>query len=204
MLVEYSSKIFRWLFPAVWREYGEGKFVCLTFDDGPVEGVTSQVLDILDKYSVKATFFCVGDNVRQSPDLFSEIKSRGHSVGNHTMHHIKGFEHSIEGYVRDVEEANVSIKSRLFRPPYGRIRFSQLLRIKKNYRVIMWDVITRDYNQNLSPEKCLQVVKKHTKSGSIIVFHDSVKAAKNMLYALPKAIEWLKAEGYEFRLIDER
>lgn len=202
MFVEWSSQVLQMFVPAVWNQRCEQKSVCLTFDDGPTPEVTPKVLDILDRYGVKATFFCVGNNVQNHPDLFDEVRRRGHRVGNHTMQHLKGFEVGKERYLQDVEAANELIESDLFRPPYGRIRLSQFLALRKKYRIVMWDVITRDYNPKVSPDKCMAIVRRFVRDGSIIVFHDSKKAEKNVLAALPQAIEWLIAEGYSFRLIE--
>lgn len=202
MFVERANRLLRWIVPAVWSIDDGTKSVYLTFDDGPCPKVTPKVLDILDLYGIKATFFCVGDNVRKHPETYQLVLSRGHKVGNHTMHHIKGFNHKFEHYIADVQQATRLIESHLFRPPYGRIRMRQLRELRKHYKVIMWDVITRDYNTKLPPEKCFSIVKRFTRRGSIIVFHDSLKSAKNMLISLPWSIEWLLNEGYEFKTID--
>lgn len=175
--------------------------VYLTFDDGPCPETTPKLLDILDRNGVKATFFCVGDNVRRYPELFAELIRRGHRVGNHTMHHLKGFRTGCQAYVDDVEVADGFIGSRLLRPPYGRIKLSQLRRLRAKYTVIFWDVITRDYNRSLSPEFVYGVVRRYARNGSIIVFHDSKKASKNMLAAIQPSIDFLKAEGYGFALL---
>ncbi|MFC2720139.1 MAG: polysaccharide deacetylase family protein, partial [Bacteroidota bacterium] len=188
MFVERTSKILQLFIPAIWNIKDGTRSIYLTFDDGPCPEVTPKVLDILDKYNIKATFFCVGDNVRRHPQIFDLLIKNGHRVGNHTMHHIKGFNTSCNEYLRDVEEAGTVIDSNLFRPPYGRITLRQLKELKKRYKVIMWDVITRDYNPRLKPDKCLSIVKKFSKPGSIIIFHDSQKSAANMLTALPMAI----------------
>lgn len=188
----------RWVIPAY-----RGKSVYLTFDDGPIPEVTPWVLDQLDHYGVKATFFCVGDNVRKYPALFEEIKQRGHQVGNHTFHHVKALEKSVKSYVADVEEANDLIHSRYFRPPHGHMRLSQVREVGKRYELIMWDVLTRDYNSRLSPEKILSAVRKYTRNGSIVVFHDSLKAEKNLKSTLPETIAWLKEEGYTFMRIGD-
>jgi len=201
MFIEQSSNFLRYIFKAVWRINDGTKTVYLTFDDGPCSEITPQVLDILDNYGIKATFFCVGDNVRKFPEVFADIQRRGHVVGNHTMHHISGFTYNYKAYIRDITEADEYIKSSLFRPPYGRISRRELRVIRKKYKIIMWDVITRDYNAKLSPEKVFKIVKRYTRKGSIIVFHDSPKAAKNMLPTLPKAIEWLTEQGYKFETI---
>jgi len=200
MLIERPPLIYRLLFPeALWRlKCKNRKVVYLTFDDGPIPEVTPWVLDQLDNYGIKATFFLVGDNVRRNPDLFNEIKSRGHSWGNHTMHHLQGFKESSWHYMRDITEADSIIDSPLFRPPHGLIRWKQAAAIKNRYNIVMYDLVTRDYNRNLSPERILKNVKRFTRNGSIIVFHDSLKAEHNMRSALPAAIEWLKSRGYEF------
>lgn len=203
MFIEQSNQLIRWIWPATWRKSKDEKTIYLTFDDGPCPQVTSKVLEILDAYNVKATFFCVGDNVRKFPEIFEELRRRGHAVGNHTMHHLKGFETSFENYLEDIQQANFLIKSRLLRPPYGRITKKQLRALQGQYEIIMWDVITRDYNTKLSPDKIFRIVKRYTRNGSIIVFHDSNKAAQNLLEALPKSIEWLQAQGYDFALLEE-
>ncbi len=199
-LIEQPPLLYRLLFPeAIWRvRRKERKVVYLTFDDGPIPEVTPWVLDLLDSYGIKATFFLVGDNVRRNPQLFEEIKKRGHSYGNHTMHHLQGFKVRSIKYMRDLTEADRLIKSPLFRPPHGLIRWSQARSIKKHYNIIMYDLVTRDYSKRLSPQDVLGNVRKYTRNGSIIVFHDSLKAEKNLRAALPAAIEWLKSEGYEF------
>lgn len=200
MLIEQPPLAYRLLFPeAIWRIKHRGrKVVYLTFDDGPVPEVTPQVLDLLDHYGVKATFFLVGDNVRRSPELFEEIKRRGHAWGNHTMHHLQGIKVPTFHYMRDITEANLLIGSPLFRPPHGLLRWTQAAAIKTHYNIVMYDLVTRDYSKKLTGEQVLDNVRRYARNGSIIVFHDSLKAQKNMLYALPRAIEWLKSQGYEF------
>lgn len=200
MFIEQPPLFYRLLFPgAIWRRPGKKKkCVYLTFDDGPIPEVTPWVLDILDKYDIKATFFMVGDNVRKHPDIFRMVVERGHSVGNHTFNHIQGLRYLTRNYLNNVKKASEFIDSSLFRPPHGHMRIPQTLFLRRKYKIIMWDVVTRDYNAALSPEQVLNNVKKYTRNGSIIVFHDSLKAEKNMREAMPKAIEWLKNEGYEF------
>jgi len=192
------------LFPnTVWRiEDPVRKTVYLTFDDGPIPEVTPWVLDLLDKYAIKATFFCVGDNVRKYAYLYEDILDSGHRVGNHTFNHLQGWLTAPKKFLTNTREADKLIGSTLFRPPHGHMIFPQPLLLKREgYKIVMWDVVTRDYNQKLPPERVLENVKKHTRDGSIVVFHDSLKAEKNMKYALPRAIEWLKGEGYTFELI---
>lgn len=202
MLIEQPPLFYRMLYPETfWRIPGKVKRVYLTFDDGPIPQVTPWVLDLLDYYQVKATFFCVGDNVARSPELYAEILHRGHHTGNHTMNHIQGIHYSPADYYDNVEQANKLISSPLFRPPHGHMKPGQVRVIKNSYRIIMWDVVTRDYSKKLSGEQVLSIVKKYTRNGSIIVFHDSIKAEKNLHYALPKAIEWLLGNGYEFCLL---
>lgn len=199
MFIEQPPLLYRLLFPeAIWRiKQNRRKTAYLTFDDGPIPEATPWVLDTLDKYGVKATFFLVGDNVRRNHALFEEIKKRGHSYGNHTMHHLQGFkEHRIH-YMRDITEADKLIDSPLFRPPHGIIRWSQAKAIKDKYNIIMYDLVTRDYSRKMTPQKVLDNVRRYTRNGSIIVFHDSLKALSNLKPALPAAIEWLKNEGYE-------
>lgn len=200
MFIEQPLLAYRILFPeALWRIKRRGaKVVYLTFDDGPIPEVTPWVLDLLDKYGIKATFFLVGDNVRRSPELFEEIKRRGHSYGNHTMHHLQGMKVTTLRYMRDITEADSLIDSTLFRPPYGILRWAQAAAIKNHYNIVMYDLVTRDYSKKLTPERVLENVKRYVRNGSIIVFHDSLKARENLTYALPRAIEWLKSQGYEF------
>lgn len=203
MLIEQPPLLYRLLFPeAIWRIKRKGKkAVYLTFDDGPIPEVTPWVLDLLDKFGIKATFFMVGDNVRRNPDLLEEVKRRGHSYGNHTMHHLQGMKVRGVRYLRDVREADAIIDSPLFRPPHGILRWGQARALKDHYNIIMYDLVTRDYNRNLTPEQVVDNVRKYTRKGSIIVFHDSLKAWKNLQEALPKAIQWLLDEGYEFHII---
>ena len=185
----------------VWRINPAGKDIYLTFDDGPHPQVTPQVLDILDRYGVKATFFCVAENVSRYPEVFNEVKRRGHAVGNHTFNHLKGFDTPDDEYLKNIKKASEYIDSKLFRPPHGRIRLSQIKALKKNFRIIMWDFITYDYDKNIEPERIVNEVKRRSRNGSIVVFHDSLKAEKNMLSALPEALQYWLEEGYEVRKI---
>lgn len=199
MLVERPPLLYRMLFPeTLWRINKREHTVYLTFDDGPVPEVTPWVLDTLDHYGVKATFFCVGDNVRRNPELFEEVKRRGHSVGNHTMNHMQGAKVSTRIYLRNVAEAHELIQSNLFRPPHGLLRWAQSKVLRSHYAIVMYDLVSRDYSKKLNGEQVLDNVKRFARNGSIIVFHDSLKAEKNMKYALPRAIEWLREQGYKF------
>ena len=204
MLIEQPPLLYRLLYPkAIWRiPVPNKKTVYLTFDDGPIPEVTPWVLDVLDQFNVKATFFCVGDNVRKHGYIFEEILNRGHLVGNHTFHHLQGWQNWSSEFLNDTRKAGELINSDLFRPPHGHMKFPQPSRLKrKGYKIIMWDVVTRDYSKYMTPQQVLENVKKYTRNGSIIVFHDSLKAEANMKYALPKAIEWLLKQGYTFELV---
>lgn len=200
MLIERPPLLYRLLFPeAIWRFKKRGrKVVYLTFDDGPIPEVTPWVLDTLDRYRIKATFFMVGENVCRNPGLFEEIKKRGHSWGNHTMHHLQGMKVRSVNYLRDLNAAHTVIQSSLFRPPHGIIRWAQAKVIKNHYNIVMYDLVTRDYSRKLSPDQVFENVRRYARNGSIIVFHDSLKARKNIMATLPRAIEWLQSEGYEF------
>ena len=202
MFIEQPPFFYRMLFPeTIWRIPGDKKTVYLTFDDGPIPQVTPWVLDVLDYYEVKATFFCVCDNVARNPNLFQVIRDRGHQVGNHTMNHVKGMSMSPEKYVRNVMNAHDLIQSRLFRPPHGHMLPGQAKLLKKDFSIIMWDVVTRDYSNKLSGEQVFGNVKRYARNGSIIVFHDSIKAERNLHYALPRTINWLRENGFLFKTL---
>ncbi len=199
MLVERPPLLYRMLFPeTVWRIHKRRHTVYLTFDDGPIPEVTPWVLDTLDRYGIKATFFCVGDNVARNPELFEEVRRRGHSVGNHTMNHMRGFKIDTQTYLDNVYKAHELIQSTLFRPPHGLLRWAQSRVLRGQFAIIMYDLVTRDYSKKLTGEQVFANVKRYARNGSIIVFHDSLKAERNMKYALPRAIEWLQEQGYNF------
>jgi peptidoglycan-N-acetylglucosamine deacetylase len=185
----------------VWRKDPSSKVIYLTFDDGPVPEVTPLVLDLLDEYNVKATFFCVGENVEKYPDIYNEVLKRGHKTGNHTHNHLKGISVSTEEYVANVQKAAERIDSNLFRPPFGRIKTKQKKALRENYEIVMWDLVTQDYNKNLSPETILHYIKRYSRNGSLVVFHDSIKAERNMLAVLPLAIEYWNSKGYRFEVL---
>ena len=178
------------------------KVVYLTFDDGPIPVITPWVVDLLGKYNIKATFFMVGDNVRKHPQEYSLVVENGHRVGNHTFNHLKGLFTDKKEYIENVEKANSLIHSNLFRPPHGLLRRSQYKELSKNYRFIMWDLVTRDYSRRLHGEDVLAIVKKYVRNGSIITFHDSLRSEHNLKYALPRAIEWLLEQGYSFKVFE--
>ena len=203
MLIEQPPKLLRWLYPsALWRMDTNEKAVYLTFDDGPIPEITPWELDLLDKYQIKATFFMVGDNVRKHPKEFQMVVERGHRVGNHTFNHIGGFRHLSYNYLENTNKADELIKSNLFLPPHGWMRWGQYIVLKNRYTIVMWDLVTRDYSKRLNGPQVLEIVKKYVRNGSIITFHDSIKSEKNMKYALPRAIEWLKEQGYTFKVFD--
>ncbi|MFM2207973.1 MAG: hypothetical protein RL213_1948 [Bacteroidota bacterium] len=174
------------------------KVLYLTFDDGPIPEVTPWVLEQLDHFGAKATFFCIGNNVRKHRNVYQRILQSGHSVGNHTYHHLNGWSTFNSDYFKDIELCNRLVGSELFRPPYGKIRPTQIARLKYAYRIIMWDVLSRDYDRNLTGETVLNTVLENSRPGSIIVFHDSLKAEERLRYALPKVLEHFSAKGYRF------
>ena len=202
-LIVQPPLLYRLLFPeAVWRIQVVGRKVAyLTFDDGPVPEATPEILKILDRYGVKATFFMVGDNARRYPELYRAVRDAGHAIGNHTMHHKRGRKTSFRRYIRDILEAHELLHVAMFRPPHGLLSFRQAHTIQKHLNMIMYDVVTRDYARHISPEEVVNNVKRFARSGSIIVFHDSEKSAKTTIAALPAAIEWLLENGFELRAI---
>lgn len=203
MFIEQPPWFYRALFPGVtWRIPAEPKCVYLTFDDGPIPEVTPWVLEVLRRYGVQATFFMVGDNVRKHPEVYRMVAEAGHRIGNHTFNHIQGIAFWTRHYLENVEKAASYIPGNLFRPPHGHMRLPQVLWLRQRYRIVMWDVVTRDYNARKTPDEVLEVVKRYTRNGSIIVFHDSLKAEKNMRQAMPRAIEWLLQEGYTFKVFE--
>lgn len=179
------------------------KTVYLTFDDGPMPIITPWVLDQLESRGIRATFFMVGDNVYKYQHIYEKVVESGHEVGNHTYHHLQGLSTTTDNYLDDTLEAHALIGSRLFRPPHGHIRLLQNRALSARFRTIMWDVVTRDYSTLVTPEQVLTNVKRYTRDGSIIVFHDSIKAWDKLSYALPKALDWLLEQGYTFETISE-
>ena len=186
---------------------GQKPIAYLTFDDGPIPEVTPRVLEILDRYGVKATFFMVGENIDKHPEVFQQVVAAGHAIGNHTYNHLKGWRTSFDDYMANVAkweeayltgEAGLTAKRSLFRPPYGKATLRQRRALhKQGYRLIYWDILTRDYEATRTPEAMLRMIQRETRPGSIINFHDSFKSNERMLEVLPKAIEWLQAQGYE-------
>lgn len=194
----------------VWDLPNTENKIYLTFDDGPTPEISEWILQELLKYNAKATFFCIGNNIEKFPEIFTKVINEGHTIGNHTFNHLKGWNTTTEKYLENVELCNTQIyksqilnpKSKLFRPPYGKIKTAQSEKLRQlGYKIIMWDVLSADFDQTISPEQCLENVLKNVKSGSIIVFHDSVKAFPNLEYTLPKTLEFLKEKGFVFDVI---
>ena len=209
MLIEQPPCLLRRLYPrATWRMEPSEKAVYITFDDGPIPEATPWVLDVLDRYGVKATFFVVGDNVHKYPELFREVLRRGHSVGNHTFHHISGHIHGDFHFKEDVEMCQREMEKHgptsptpapLFRPPHGWMKPNQYRYVAARYRVIMWDLVTRDYSNRLNADDVVSNIKRYARNGSIITFHDSLKSLDKLRTALPESIEWLLAQGYALK-----
>lgn len=204
----------------VWDVSNSENKIYLTFDDGPTPEITEWVLEELKKYNAKATFFCIGNNIEKYPNVFEKVINEGHSIGNHTFNHLNGWKTATEDYLENTKlceeqilKSNPSnselakqiynLKSAIFRPPYGKIKLSQSKKLRQlGYKIIMWDVLSADFDTSISKEKCLDNVIKNTKSGSIIVFHDSVKAFANLEYSLPKALKYWAAKGFIFERLD--
>jgi peptidoglycan/xylan/chitin deacetylase (PgdA/CDA1 family) len=180
----------------------ENPSLYLSFDDGPNSEVTPWVLDTLKKYNAKATFFCIGKKAETNPEIYSQILAQGHSVGNHSYSHPNGWKTSFSEYIGDVARCSIAIKSKLFRPPYGRIGLRQMLALqKKKYRIVLWDVLSGDFDPKLSKEQCLKNVLQNSKNGSIIVFHDSEKAFEKLSFVLPLVLEHYQKLGFDFKSI---
>lgn len=208
-------KFIQKLYPErIWEISTEKKEVFLTFDDGPIPEVTPWVLDMLGKFNAKATFFCIGDNILKNPTVFNQILSEGHTVGNHTHNHLKGWKTTTNLFVENVERCQKAIvetidnnnkypNSTLFRPPYGKMTSTQAKMLQaKGYKIIMWSILSYDYDAGTSGEQCLNNVLENIRPGSIVVFHDSLKAEKNLRYALPKVLENLNSQGFIFKDLD--
>jgi len=179
----------------------DSKSIYLTFDDGPVEEVTPYVIDTLQAYNAKATFFCVGENIEENPAIFKKLKAQGHSIGSHSHNHLSGWTTENNQYYTNVDKAAALSSSSLFRPPYGRIKPSQAKKIQENYQIIMWDVLSGDFDPNITPHKCYQNVVSHAGDGSIVVFHDSQKSYKVLKEVLPKVLNHYTNLGYQFKSI---
>jgi peptidoglycan/xylan/chitin deacetylase (PgdA/CDA1 family) len=194
----------------LWNKSRADKSIFLTFDDGPIPIVTPWVLKTLKNFNAKATFFCIGENITKHPEVFEQLKADGHQVGNHTFNHLKGWITDNKTYLENYLKCQQITQTNLFRPPYGRIKRSQIKLIQDSNKskivdqkptIIMWDILSGDFDINLSPEKCLKNVLKHTNNGSIVVFHDSLKAWERLEYVLPKALAYWVTQGYQFKIL---
>jgi peptidoglycan-N-acetylglucosamine deacetylase len=202
------SYLIKKLYPgAIWRIGAEKKIVYLTFDDGPVPEVTEWVLDLLKEKNIKATFFCVGSNVKKNPEIFRRIIKENHSIGNHTENHLNGWKSTSDEYRKNIEECQDTFRkyslndTPLFRPPYGKMKQSNIAHLKSKYSIIMWDVLSGDYDKKTSPQKCFENVAENFREGSIVVFHDSYKAEENLKFALPRFIDHAAGMGYSFGIL---
>ena len=225
-LIKYPS-ILKKLYPNRITRIDEEKTIYLTFDDGPIPEITPWVLEQLEAYNAKATFFCIGENIKKKPEIFQQIIHKGHSVGNHTFNHINGWKSKTDDYVKNVLKAEEAISEKrnnsyetlnpnkttpnhepqttnhkLFRPPFGKIKNSQArLLVKSGYKIVMWDVLSGDFDKRLFGEKCLENILKNVSEGSTVVFHDSIKASKNLNFTLPKVLEFYAKKGFKFKKI---
>lgn len=199
-----TPKFIQELFPNfTWRIPSSEKVLYLTFDDGPIPEVTPWVLEQLSAYNAKATFFCVGDNIQKHPEVFEQVKAAGHAVGNHTFNHQNGWVTDNIPYFHNVRHCANLTKTILFRPPYGKLRPRQTQFLLRHYRIVMWDVLSGDFDPNITAEQCLQNVVSNASEGSIVVFHDSLKAEEKLRYALPRVLEHFSALGYRFEALNE-
>ncbi len=202
MKVQTPSILRSFFSSLLWEIKTTDKVIFLTFDDGPHPKITPKVLNILAQFQAEASFFCVGDNIANYPEVFQEVYHRGHAVGNHTFNHLNGWKTKDKTYFENIEKCNQLAKAKFFRPPYGKIKSSQIAYLKKQYQIVMWSALAYDFDKNVSEKECLDIAIKHTKPGAILVFHDSEKAKRNMLYALPRFLEHYAALGYRFLPLD--
>ncbi|CAG5067772.1 Peptidoglycan-N-acetylglucosamine deacetylase [Dyadobacter sp. CECT 9623] len=201
MFLHHSPFWLRAFFPGfTWRIPTNEKKLFITFDDGPIPDITEFVLETLKDFNAKATFFCIGDNVRKHPDIFHKVLKSGHSVGNHTFNHMNGWKTEDEIYLDNIKKCDgqLNLQTVLFRPPYGRIKKTQSKKVLENRQIMMWDVLSGDFSTELSPEKCLKKSIQYSRNGSIVLFHDSLKASKNMQYTLPRYLAHFSQKGYTF------
>lgn len=204
MFLHHSPFWLKAFFPGfTWHIPTKEKSIFLTFDDGPIPDITEQVLELLAKYDAKATFFSIGANVFKHPDVYESVKSGGHAIGNHTFNHMNGWKTEDAIYLENIQQCKeqLGLETKLFRPPYGRIKKSQSRVVLQDKQIIMWDVLSGDFSAEISPAICLKKSIQHTRPGSIVLFHDSIKASKNMLYALPRYLETFTERGYKFEAL---
>lgn len=207
MFFHRTPRLVQQLYPSLtWSIKTKKNKIFLTFDDGPIPRLTEFVLDTLDQFNVKGTFFCVGENINRNGEIAHRAISEGHQLGNHTFSHLNGWKHKTSEYIQDFNKCQHTLEpfgqeNKLFRPPYGRLRRLQMSKIKKDNQIVMWDVLTGDYSNEITPANCLTNSIKATKPGSIVLFHDNIKAERNITYALPRFIEHFKKRDYDFGLI---
>jgi len=197
MILSYPPSFVKKVYPSLtWKVNTKHKEIFLTFDDGPTPEVTSSVLKLLYKYNAKGSFFCLGKNIQKNPDLFQQVIDAGHAIGNHTYNHKNGWKNTTAEFLHDVASFEEIYQSKLFRPPYGRMKSSQIKLLKNRYNIIMWSVLSQDYDESISPQKCAEIACSNWENGSIIVFHDSIKAKVNMFYALEEVLKKAQTEGW--------
>ncbi len=203
MYLAKTPKFIQKLFPHfIWKIPTYEKVVYLSFDDGPIPELTPWVLDLLDQYNAKASFFCVGENVKKYPGLYDRIIEEGHSIGNHTENHLNGWKTDNTPYMHNIKSCSKRMETNLFRPPYGKLKPKQVNAISKDYNIIMWDVLSGDFDPNISQEDCYDNVMNNIGPGSIVVFHDNLKAEENLKFVLPKVLEELSQAGYSFKNLE--
>ncbi len=203
MIIEQPAKWLRWIYPkAYWRMNRKERKVYLTFDDGPIPEATPFILATLKERGIKATFFMVGENAFRHPELLERVKAEGHAIGNHTYNHMGGAKHSINTYMENIRKADAILHTHLFRPPHGWMRISQYAWLSRKYKVVMWDLVTRDYSRLLTADDVVNNIKRYARNGSIITFHDSLKSIDKLHTALPESLDWLIANGYSFGVLE--
>ncbi len=203
MIIEQPAKWLRWIYPkAYWRMNRRERKVYLTFDDGPIPEATPFILETLKERGIKATFFMVGENAFRHPELLERVKAEGHAIGNHTYNHMGGAKHSINTYMENIRKADAILHTHLFRPPHGWMRISQYAWLSRKYKVVMWDLVTRDYSRLLTADDVVNNIKRYARNGSIITFHDSLKSIDKLHTALPESLDWLIANGYSFGVLE--
>ena len=205
MYLKNSPFWLQWFYPTLtWHKNRKEKSIYLTFDDGPIPVVTSYVLNTLKKFNAKATFFCIGENIDKYPEIYAEVISEGHMVGNHTYNHLKGWNTDNNDYLNNIKKCSELTGSKLFRPPYGRIKKSQISAINEQIpetEIVMWDVLSGDFDQTISTQTCINNVLKNSRNGSIIVFHDSIKAFDRLEHSLPVILDTLNNNGFIFKVL---
>lgn len=203
MYLNKTPKFIQRLFPGlIWKYDDTENTIYITFDDGPIPNSTTDILKVLRRYNAKATFFCVGDNIRKYPELYKEIVSEGHGVGNHTYNHLSGWSNKNECYLDNIEKGSKFVNSNLFRPPYGKMKPSQIKAVSDKYKIIMWDVLSGDFDPKIDAERCYKNVVENTEKGSIIVFHDNLKSTQKIQTVLPRVLDYFSNQGFKFGVIE--